>query len=129
VRIQLIEAATDRHLWAESYERDLRDILGLQSEMARAIADGIKIKLTPQDQTRLATTHPSSSEAYESYLKGRYDWNKKSGVAVRQATEYFSKAIALDGAYAAPYVGLADCYVSLSNLGQLLPSEAYGKAR
>jgi TolB-like protein/DNA-binding winged helix-turn-helix (wHTH) protein len=129
VRIQLIEAATDRHLWAESYERDLRDILGLQSEMARAITDGIKIKLTPLDQTRLATTRPISSEAYESYLKGRYDWNKKSGIAVRQAAEYFSKAIALDGAYAAPYVGLADCYVSLSNLGQLLPSEGYGKAR
>ena len=129
VRVQLIEAATDRHLSAESYERDLRDILGLQSEIAHAIADEIKIKLTPQDQTRLATTRPINSEAYESYLKGRYYWNKKSGVAVRQAAEYFSKAITLDGGYAAPYVGLADCYVSLSNLGQLLPSEAYGKAR
>jgi TolB-like protein/DNA-binding winged helix-turn-helix (wHTH) protein/Tfp pilus assembly protein PilF len=129
VRIQLIEADTDRHLWAESYERDVRDILGLQSEMARTIADEIKIKITPQDQARLATTHPINSEAYESYLKGRYDWNKKSGVAVRQAAEFFGKAIALDGSYAAPYVGLADCYISLSNLGQLLPSEAYGKAR
>ncbi|MGA8311279.1 MAG: winged helix-turn-helix domain-containing protein [Terriglobales bacterium] len=129
VRAQLIEASTDRHLWAESYERDLRDVLGLQSEVARAIAHEIEIKITPQDQARLATTHPINSEAYESYLKGRYDWNKKSGVAVRQAAEFFGKAIALDGSYAAPYVGLADCYVSLSNLGQLLPSEAYGKAK
>jgi eukaryotic-like serine/threonine-protein kinase len=128
VRAQLIEASTDRHLWAESYERDLRDVLGLQSEVARAIAHEIEIKLTPQDQTRLASARPVNSGGYELYLKGRYAWNRKSGDAVRQAADEFSKAIALDGSYAAAYVGLADCYVSLSDLGQLLPSDAYGKA-
>ena len=108
VRAQLIEASTDRHLWAESYERDLRDVLGLQSEVARAIAHEIKIKLTPQDQTRLATAPP---------------------VAVTQAAEYFSKAIAVDGSYAPVYVGLADCYLRQADLGSLPPSEAYGRAK
>src|ERR1700730_7596427 len=129
IRAQLIEASTDRHLWAESYERDLRDVLGLQSEVARAIAHEIKIKLTPQHPKRLAAARPLNSRAYELYLKGRYYWNKMSGVAVTQAAEYFSKAIALDGSYAPVYVGLADCYVSQADLGNLPPGEAYGRGR
>jgi TolB-like protein/DNA-binding winged helix-turn-helix (wHTH) protein len=130
ITAQLIEGSTDRHVWANGYERDLRDVLALQDEVARAIAREIKIKLTPQDQTRLATARQVNPQAYEVYLKGRYDWNKMSGSSVTQAAEYFSKAIALDGNYAAAYVGLADCYVSLADVtGALPPSEAYGKAK
>ena len=129
VTAQLIYAPTEGHLWGESYERDLSDALLLQSEVARAIAHEIKIKLTPQDETRLATARQVNPEAYEVYLKGRYNLNKMSGVWVRQAAEYFSKAIALDGNYAAAYVGLADCYVSSADVGNLSSSEAYGKAK
>jgi TolB-like protein/DNA-binding winged helix-turn-helix (wHTH) protein/Tfp pilus assembly protein PilF len=129
ITAQLIYAPTDKHLWGESYERDLTDVLVLQSEVARAIAHEINIKLTPQDQTRLATARPVNSEAYQLYLKGRYYWNKMSGDAVTQAADYFSKAIALDGSYAPVYVGLADCYVSQVDLGNIPPSEAYGRAR
>jgi TolB-like protein/DNA-binding winged helix-turn-helix (wHTH) protein len=129
ITAQLIYAPSDKHLWGESYERDLSDVLVLQSEVARTIAHEINIKLTPQDQTRLATARPVNSEAYELYLKGRYYWNKMSGVAVTRAAEYFSKAIALDGSYAPVYVGLADCYVSQADLGHLPPSEAYGRAK
>jgi serine/threonine-protein kinase len=129
ITAQLIYAPSDKHLWGESYERDLSDVLVLQSEVARAIAHEINIKLTPQDQTRLATARPVNSEAYELYLKGRYYWNKMSGVAVTQAAVYFSKAIALDGSYAPVYVGLADCYVRQADLGNLPPNEAYGRAR
>ena len=129
ITAQLIYAPTDKHLWGESYERDLSDVLVLQSEVARAIAHEINIKLTPQDQTRLATARPVNSEAYQLYLKGRYYWNKMSGDAVTQAADYFSKAIALDGSYAPVYVGLADCYVSQVDLGNIPPSEAYGRAR
>jgi len=130
ITAQLIEGSTDRHVWANGYERDLRDVLALQDEVARAIAREIKIKLTRQDQTRLAATRQVNPEAYEVYLKGRYTFNKMSGVWVRQAAEYFSKAIGLDGNYAAAYVGLADCYVSLADAtGALPPSEAYGKAK
>ncbi len=129
ITAQLIDAPSDKHLWGESYERDLSDVLVLQSEVARAIAHEINIKLTPQDQTRLATARPVNSEAYELYLKGRYHWNKMSGVAVTQAAEYFNQAIALDGSYAPVYVGLADCYVRQADLGNLPPSEAYGRAK
>src|SRR6266852_63837 len=129
ITAQLIYAPSDRHLWGESYERDLRDVLVLQSEVARAIAHEINIKLTPQDQTRLATARPVNSEAYELYLKGRYYWNKMSGDDVTRAAEYFSKAIALDDSYAPVYVGLADCYLRQADLGNLPPSEAYGRAK
>ena len=130
ITAQLIEGSTDRHVWANGYERDLRDVLALQDEVARAIAREIKVKLTPQDQTRLATArHRVSPEAYDVYLKGRYNLNKMSGYSVGQATEYFSKAIALDRDYAAAYVGLADCYVRQADLGHLPPSEAYEKAK
>jgi TolB-like protein/DNA-binding winged helix-turn-helix (wHTH) protein len=130
ITAQLIEGSTDRHVWANGYERDLRDVLALQDEVARAIAREIKVKLAPQDQTRLATArHQVNPQAYELYLKGRYYWNKRHGTAVTRAAEYFNKVIALDGNYAAAYVGLADCYVSLTDLGDLPPSEAYGKAK
>jgi TolB-like protein/DNA-binding winged helix-turn-helix (wHTH) protein/Tfp pilus assembly protein PilF len=129
ITAQLIEGSTDRHVWANGYERDLRDVLALQDEVARAIAREIKVKLTPHDQTRLATARQVNPQAYELYLKGRYHWNRMSGYSVGQATEYFSKAIGLDGNYAAAYVGLADCYVRQADLGHLPPSEAFGKAK
>ncbi len=129
ITAQLIEGSTDRHVWANGYERDLRVVLALQDEVARAIAHEIKIKLTPQDERRLANARQVNPEAYEVYLKGRYHLNKMSGVGARQAAEYFNKAIGLDENYAAAYVGLADCYVRQADLGHLPPSEAYGKAK
>lgn len=91
ITAQLIEGSTDRHVWANVYERDLRDVLALQDEVARAIAREIKIKLTPQDQTRLATARQINPETYELYPRGRYYWNKGSGPAVTEAAEYFNK--------------------------------------
>jgi adenylate cyclase len=79
ITAQQIEGSTDRHVWANGYEHDLRDVLALQDEVARAIAHEIKINLTPQDQTRLATARQVNPQAYELYLKGRYYWNKGSG--------------------------------------------------
>src|SRR5712691_1456329 len=93
ITAQLIEGSTDQHVWSNGYERDLRDVLALQDEVARAIAHEIKINLTPQDQTRLATARQVNPQAYEIYLKGRYHLNKMSGVGARQAAEYFNKAI------------------------------------
>ena len=129
VTAQVIQADPENHVWAESYDRQIGDVIALQGELAREIARAIRIKLTWSDQARLATARPVNLEAYELYLKGRYNLNKMSGYSVGQATEYFSKAIALDGNYAAAYVGLADCYVRQTNLGHLPPSEAYEKAK
>ena len=129
VTAQVIQADPENHVWAESYNRPIGDVIPLQGELAREIARAIRIKLTWSDQARLATARPVNLEAYELYLKGRYDWNKMSGRSVRRAAEYFSKAIARDGNYAAAYVGLADCYISQADLGNLPPNEAYDKAK
>jgi TolB-like protein/DNA-binding winged helix-turn-helix (wHTH) protein/Tfp pilus assembly protein PilF len=105
ITTQLIQANPERHLWSESYQRDLRDILALQGEVAQAITNEVKIKLTPQEQTRLASTRPVNPEAYQALLKGRYEKDSKKAFA------YFQQAIALDPTYAAAYVELADYYI------------------
>ncbi len=115
ITAQLIEAATDKNLWAKSYEGDARDVLGLQQEVAHAIADEIKVKLTPQEQTRLTSPRPVNPAAHEAYLKGAY-LNKGSGATQRKAKDYFEQAIQLDPKYAAAFAGLADYYWSSLDL-------------
>jgi TolB-like protein len=129
ITAQLIHAATDRHLWAESYERDLRDVLALQSEVAQAIAKEIQIKLTPQEQAHLASARPVNPEAHEAYLKGRYYWNLRTEEGVKKGIQYFQQAIEKDPGYALAYAGLADSYVVLGNLGLMAPKEAYPRAK
>jgi len=129
ISAQLLEARSDTHLWAESYERNLRDVLELQSEVARAIAKEIQVKLTPQEQRQLAG-HPVNAEAYEAYLKARYHWNKVNPNAMSRAVEYFQQAIAKDPSYAAAYTGLADCSSRLGWWGYVSPDRGFcaGKA-
>lgn len=127
---QLIHARTDRHLWAESYERDLRDILALQSEVARAIANKIRVQVTPQEQTRLAQARSVNPEAYEAYLKGRYFWSQRTEEKLRKAIEYFEDAIKKDVNFAPAYSGLADSYglFGFSQYAALPPTEAERRA-
>lgn len=108
ISAQLIEAATDEHIWAESYERDMQDILALQSEVANAIASEIQIKLTPQERTQLTRIRQVDPGAYEAYLKGRFHWNKRNIEGLKKGTEYFQLAIEKDPSYAPAYAGLAD---------------------
>ncbi len=110
ITVQLVETATDRHLWAETYERDLRDAVDLQSEVAASIATGIRTKVTPEEHARLAGNHRVTPEAYEAYLKGRFFWNKRTGAGLKRAIEYFQSAIAKDPGYALAYAALADSY-------------------
>jgi TolB-like protein/DNA-binding winged helix-turn-helix (wHTH) protein/Tfp pilus assembly protein PilF len=110
ITAELVQVATDRHLWAETYESPLGDILTLQSQVASAIVNEIRINLTPEEQQRLASTRPVSAESYEDYLKGRYYWNKRSEEGLNKAIEYFQLATAKDPRYALAYAGLADCY-------------------
>jgi tetratricopeptide (TPR) repeat protein len=109
----LLYAPTDRHLWADTYESDLQDVLVLQGEVARAIAEQVRIKLTPDDQVRLTTTRPVNPEALEAYLKGNYGLRRSAG---RPGTgiEYFRRAIAADPSYSQAYVGLSLAYVQMS---------------
>jgi TolB-like protein/tetratricopeptide (TPR) repeat protein len=131
IAAQLIHAATDTHLWAKQYETDLRDVLALQSEVARAIADGIRIQLSPAERTRLSGSRPVDPVAYEAFLKGRHHWYRRSPDALKRGVECLQQAIDLDPTYALAHAGLADAYVSLGwdLFGLALPSEAYPKAK
>jgi TolB-like protein len=129
ISAQLIQVATDSHVWAESYERDLRDVLALQSEVAQAIAREMRVKLTRMDQARLPKVHSVDPEAYEAYLKGRYFWNKRSGDALTKGAQCFREAIDKDPMYAAGYSGLADCASSAGWFGFLAPDQAFGKGK
>src|SRR5438552_2310460 len=129
ITAQLIDAPKETHLWAESYERDLRDVLTLQSEVAKAIAREVRVKIAPQEQANLAQPQPVDPEAYEAHLKGRYHWNRRSGEALPKAVQYFQQAIAKDPTYAAAYSGLADCLSVLGYWGLVPPDEGCGKAK
>jgi TolB-like protein len=126
ITAQLIDATKEMHLWAESYERDLRDVLALQSELAQAIAREVQVSLTPQEQTHLAQAHPVDPDAYEAYLRGRYLWNRQG---LRKAIQYFEQAIAKDPTYAAAYSGLADCLSALTAWGHVPANEGSVKAK
>ncbi|HQT95546.1 MAG TPA: protein kinase [Thermoanaerobaculaceae bacterium] len=105
INAQLVHAARDQHLWARSYERDLRDVLTLQSEVARAIAEEIQVEVTPQERARLARTRPVNVEAHEAYIRGRYHWGR---VHPERSIEHFQRAIAIDPDDALAYAGIAD---------------------
>ena len=131
ITAELVQVATDRHLWAETYESQLGDILTLQSHVASAIVNEIRVKLTPEDQVRLATTRPVSTQSYENYLKGRYYWNKRSQEGLTKAIDYFQLAIEKDPNYALAYAGLADCYSIIGSaiVGTVPASGVAPKAR
>jgi TolB-like protein/DNA-binding winged helix-turn-helix (wHTH) protein len=117
ITTQLVEASSDRHLWAESYERDLRDTLALQDEIARDVANQVRIKLSPQEQIQLAKAHPVDPEAQEEYLKGRYELNKWTAEGAKKSIEYFQRAVQKDPAYSQAWAGLADAYLFLARHG------------
>ncbi len=119
VTANLVQAVPERHLWAQEYERDLRDILALQSDVASAVAREIQVQLTPQEQSHLAKPRSVSPEAYEAYLKGRYYSYPVTPEALSKAISYFEQAIAKDPSYAPAHAALAHSYVLLS--GRLLP--------
>jgi TolB-like protein/DNA-binding winged helix-turn-helix (wHTH) protein/Tfp pilus assembly protein PilF len=116
IRTQLIYAPSDQHLWAEAYERDVKDVLALQANLAEDIATEIRLKLTAQQQAQLAALHSVDPKAHELYLKGRYFWNKRNEAGFAKAVEYFQQAITTDPTYAEAYAGLADTYALLGKM-------------
>jgi len=129
ITAQLIDPAKETHLWAESYDRHLRDILDLQADVARAIAHEIEVKLTPQEQAQLAQVHPVDPEAYEAYLRGRFQWIKRTREGHIQACQHFQQAIAKDPSCAPAYAGLADALSIMNLWGLIPPEEGCAKAR
>jgi TolB-like protein/DNA-binding winged helix-turn-helix (wHTH) protein/Flp pilus assembly protein TadD len=131
ITAQLIDAAADKHLWSQSYEGELKDTLALQNQVAQAIADQIRIKLNPQEQAALKIARVVNPAAYESYLKGRYFWNKRTPDSLKVALAYFNQAIDEDPNYAQAYSGLADTYALLGDwqYAVMTPKEAFPKAK
>jgi TolB-like protein len=129
ITAQLIDAKNESHLWAESYERDLRDVLALQSDVARAIAHEIEVKLTPQEEGQLTEARPVDPEAYEAYLKGRYYWNRRTREGYGKAVQHFQQAVAKDPRFVVAYTGLADCFSGLGAFGFVAPQEGCGQAK
>ena len=128
IAAQLIAANSDQHLWSKSYERDVGDVLSLQSEVSESIAESIKLQLTPQDQTRLRASRDVSPAAYEAYLQGRFHRINgfiNTSEEIEKAQSYFEQAIRYDPRFARAYAGLAECYLDLGAFRWLPPQEAY----
>ena len=125
VNVQLINAATDAHLWADSFDRKLIDIFAVESEIAAKVADILKAKLTGAEQHAISMQPTRNTEAYQLYLKGRYFWNKRTGPDLQKAIDYFKQAIEKDPGYALAYVGLGDSYILLSGFGAARPQDSF----
>jgi len=129
ITVQLLHARTDRHLWAESYDRDSGDIFALQAEVTEAIVKEIRVKITANEQSQLARTPAVNPAAYEAYLRGVCYWDKRSPEALRTARQSFEQAIAADPGYAAAYAGIAQCFNVPGWNGFVAPVEGCEKAR
>ncbi|HEX4168378.1 MAG TPA: tetratricopeptide repeat protein [Bryobacteraceae bacterium] len=129
INVELIQTASDTHVWGASYERDLKDIFAVQAEVAQKIADEIGATLRPPDRARLARRHTPDPDAYLAYSKGRFFWNRRTEVDLKRAIRYFQQAIEKDPNYALAYDGLADCWLPLGWYGYMAPSETFPYAK
>ena len=128
VNVQLIKAANDSHLWADTFDRKLTDVFAIESEIAKSIAETLQAKLTGSEKSLITKTPTVNPEAYELYLKGRFFWNKRTGADLLKSIDYFKQAVEKDQKYALAYAGLADAYVLLPPYGAASPSESFPQA-
>ncbi len=129
VTANLVQAFPEKHLWAQSYQRDLGDVLVLQGDIAQAIAREIRVEVAPQEKERLSVYRRVNPEAHEAYLKGLYFWNQRTEEGLNKGVEYFQKAVELDPSCAQGYAGLADAYAVSAYRGYLAPQDGYPKAK
>ena len=129
ITTQLIQANPEHHLWSENYERNLGDVISLQGEVARTIASQIRVRLTPQEQTYLASPHPVQPQVLQLYLKGRFYWNERNQPALEKGLSYFQQAIERDPKYAAAHAALADTYLVLVEDELMAPQEGLPRAQ
>ena len=127
IAAQLVAAPDDKELWAHSYEGDMRDVLGLQSQVASAVAEEIRIELTPKEQRQLADTRQVNTPAYEAFLKGKF-FEQNTPETEKKALHYFQQAVALDPNFARAYVGIARCHNFLAGWGAIPAGEAAASA-
>src|SRR6266403_1201608 len=128
VNVQLINALTDAHLWADTYDRKLTDIFAVETEIAKTVADVLQAKLTGSEQHVIAARPTANAEAHQLYLKGRFFWNKRTGNDLKKSIDYFQQASAIDPNYALAYAGVADAYALLPGYSGGNPGDCYPKA-
>jgi TolB-like protein/tetratricopeptide (TPR) repeat protein len=128
VNVQLINALTDAHLWADTYDRKLTDIFAVESEIAKTVADVLQAKLTGSEQHVIAARPTANPEAHQLYLKGRFFWDKRTGNDLKKSIDYFQQAIVADPNYALAYAGVADAYVLIPGYSGANPRDCYPKA-
>lgn len=129
IKTELIDVADGSQLWGAEFNNNISDIFAVQEEISRKISEKLRVKLTGEDQARLARRYTNDTEAYQLYLKGRFFWNKRDEAGLRNGIKYFKQAQEKDPAYALAYSGLADSYALLSDIGAAAPSETMPLAR
>lgn len=130
VTANLIDGRTDRHIWADAFERELDSVLAIHNDVARAIARAVDLTLTPEGNRRLTSaTRPVLPAAYDAYIRGRHAWDKRSEADLREATRLFQRSIDADPTYAPAYAGLADCYAQLGYGSYVAPEDSFPRAR
>lgn len=129
ITVQLIDAETDKHLWSETFDREITDVFSIQTDIATQIAKTLEAKLSPEEQQHIAKRHTENTEAYQLYLKGRYYWNQRKSESFALGIENFKKAIAVDSLYALAYAGLGDSYLMLGVYGILPPFQSMPLAK
>ncbi len=128
ISAELVDARDNSHIWGQQYSRKSSDIFALQGELAKEMTSMLRMRLTGEDEKRMAKSYTVNPEAYQAYLKGRYWWNKRTEEGLNKGIEYFRQAIEKDPTYAVAYAGLADCYSSLAEYNIVLPKEAFPRA-
>ena len=129
INVQLVNARTDTHLWARSYKRELRDVLAIQDEVARAVAEEVHPRLSASERARFEHSRPVNPAAFEAYLKGLYHWNFHTGGELQKAIAEYERARQLDPDYALAYVGLSDAYHILPFNSDVPPQEWLPRAK
>jgi TolB-like protein/Flp pilus assembly protein TadD len=128
ITVQLIDTKNDEHLWSEDYDRKLESVFAIQKEIAFQVTEALKIKLLASEKKDIERKSTESTQAYTLYLKGRYNWNKRTRDGIDKAVKYFEEAVKIDSRYAPAYTGLADCYVIYGDAAWLAMKQAFSKS-
>src|SRR5215216_867089 len=129
IQVDLVNVSSGAQIWGERFNRKLTDVVTMQEEISREISEKLNLRMTDEERSRVSKRHTINAEAYQSYLKGRYQWNKRTQEGLKKSIEYFTEALEKDPAYAQAYAGMADSYNTLARFNYVRPQEAYPKAR
>jgi eukaryotic-like serine/threonine-protein kinase len=129
IQVDLVDVSSGAQIWGERFNRKLTDVVNMQEEISREISERLHLRMTDEERSRVSKRHTINADAYQSYLKGRYHWNKRTNDGLKKSIEFFTEALEKDPTYAQAYAGIADSYNTLARFNYLQAQEAYPKAR